>query len=54
MAMKTTSETKGWLRFYLSEDELARVKRIATLKGMDYRAMLRMWITERERQEEAA
>ena len=50
----TKREPKGWLRFYLSEEELARAKQIAATKSVGYRDMLRAWIMERAEREEAA
>ncbi len=38
----------------LSPFQVQHLKRIAATKGIGYQTMLRMWITERQRQEEAA
>ena len=35
----------------LAPSQIARLKRIAATKGIGYQTMLRMWITERVRQE---
>ena len=37
----------------LSETQIARLKRTAAAKGIGYQTMIRMWITEREREEAA-
>ena len=37
----------------LSPGQIERVKRIARSKGIGYQTLLRVWITERERQEVA-
>ena len=37
----------------LAPSQVERVKRIAEIKGIGYQALLRMWITERVRQESA-
>ena len=38
----------------LLPDQVDHLKRIAVQKGIPYQTMLRMWITERERQEAVA
>lgn len=38
----------------LSPTQIARLKRRAEEKGIGYQTLIRMWLTERERQEEAA
>ena len=38
----------------LAPKQIARLKRIAATKGIGYQTMVRMWITERSRQEEGA
>ena len=37
------------LRF--SPTQIARLKRLAAAKGIGYQTMIRMWVTEREREE---
>ena len=38
----------------LLPDQVEHLKRIATTKGIRYQTLIRMWITERARQEEVA
>jgi predicted DNA binding CopG/RHH family protein len=38
----------------LPEQQIARLKRIAATKGMGYQTMVRMWIMEKAREEDAA